>query len=81
MATKTAELIPMREFVRVVSLTCGPYHGLVGVVREHNDNEIGVAFIAGRNTPRVCFTADELRIARRPDHWANPLLKDNTTST
>jgi hypothetical protein len=30
-----------------------------------------VAFTAGRNTPRVWFTAEELRIAQRPDRWAD----------
>ena len=70
MATRIAELFPLRAYARVVCLTCGPYRGRVGIVREHNGNEIGVAFTAGRNTPRVWFTADELRIAQRPDGWA-----------
>ena len=42
MATEIAELFPLRTFVRVVRLTCGPYRGRVGIVREHNENEIGV---------------------------------------
>jgi hypothetical protein len=70
MATGIAERFPLRTFVRVVCLTCGPYCGRVGIVREHNENEIGVAFAAGRNIPRVWFTADELRVAQRPDRWA-----------
>jgi hypothetical protein len=69
MATRIAELFPERTFVRVVCLTGEPYRNRVGIVREHNENEIGVAFTAGRNTPRVWFTADELRIAKRPDRW------------
>ena len=73
MTTKTAELIPLRTFVRVVCPTCGPFRGRVGIVREHNENEIGVAFTAVRNTPRVWFTSDELCIAQRPDRWADSL--------
>jgi hypothetical protein len=64
------ELFPMRTFVRAVCLTCGPYRGRVGIVREHNEDEISAAFTAGRSTPRVWFTADELRIAQRPETWA-----------
>jgi len=78
MATTTAGPIPLRTFVRVVSPTCGPYRGRVGIVREHNENEIGVAFTAGRNTPRVWFTSDELRIAQRPDRWAELNLASET---
>jgi hypothetical protein len=70
MAARIVDLFPLRTFVRAVCLTCGPYRGRVGIVREHNENEIGVAFTAGRNTPRVWFTADELRIAQRPADWA-----------
>jgi len=70
MATRIAELFPLRTFVRVVCMTCGPYRGGVGIVREHKENEIGVAFTAGRNIPRVWFTPDELRVAQRPDRWA-----------
>ena len=43
MATRIAELFPLRTFVRVVCMTCGPYRGGVGIVREHKENEIGVA--------------------------------------
>ena len=70
MAAGIAERFPLRTFVRVVCLTCGPFRGRVGIVREPNENESGVAFTAGRNTPRVWLTADELRIAQRPDRWA-----------
>jgi hypothetical protein len=79
MATTTAELIPMREFVRVVTLTCGLYHARVGVVRERNDMR-STPRSSSAGTPRECGSPRMNDASPDDLPQVNPLLKGDAAS-